>query len=254
MIIATWNINSIKVRLSQVINYLEHHKIDILALQELKVDEANFPYEEFKKIGYNIVANCQKTYNGVAIISRHDIKDVSLDLPDFNDEQKRVISATIDNIRIICVYVVNGESLESSKFSYKMKWLDALKTYIKQELKKYHNLVILGDFNIAHNNIDVYDPTKWENHILFSKKEREHFENILDLGLIDIFRHLNKDIKKFTWWDYRSFAFKGNRGLRIDQILISKNLLHKSKECIIDVEPRKHERPSDHAPILLKLG
>lgn len=254
MIIASWNVNSIKVRLSQVINYLQYHKIDVLALQELKVDEANFPYEEFKQIGYNVVTNCQKTYNGVAIISKYEINDVDLDFPKFDDNQKRVISATINNIRIICVYIVNGESLDSPKFSYKMKWLDALNNFIKCELQKHHNLVILGDFNIAHNNVDVHDPSKWENHILFSKQERKHFENILDLGLIDIFRHLNKNTQQFTWWDYRSFAFKGNRGLRIDQILISKSLLNKAKECIIDIEPRKHERPSDHAPILLKLG
>jgi exodeoxyribonuclease-3 len=251
--IASWNVNSLKVRLEQVLDWLQKTNCDILAIQELKLDNDNFPIENFNKIGYNCVYNGQKTYNGVAIISKFPIDNVIYDMPDYNDIQKRVISATIKNIRIICAYVVNGESTQSDKFIYKMAWMENFKNYIQYNLIWNKKLIVLGDFNIAPNDIDVYDVIKWQNSILFTDREKELFNNILALGLYDSFRLVNNNDKQYTWWDYRNFSFKRNLGLRIDHILVSQDLKQYINDCVIDIEPRKNERPSDHTPIILEL-
>ena len=253
MQIATWNVNSLKVRLPQVLDYLSQSGCDVLALQELKMDNASFPLVSFTDLGYSCVFNGQKTYNGVAIISKLPITDVVYDIPGFADEQKRVISATVGDIRVICVYVVNGEAIISDKFKYKLRYLGALHEFITQQLTQYPNLVLLGDFNIAPEDIDVYDPEIWFGQVLCSQSEREAFAQLKGLGLHDSFRVLNQDSGQYTWWDYRNFAFRRKMGLRIDHILVSDKLLSHVRECRIEREVRKNERPSDHAPLLLNL-
>lgn len=252
--IATWNVNSIKVRLPQVLNWLKDTNCDILALQELKVEDTATYLEEFNKLGYNCIFNSQKTYNGVAIISKHDFSDVTYDIPNYLiDKQKRVISALIQGIRIICVYVVNGESLESSKFIYKLEWLRELTLYLDQVLATHSPVIVLGDFNIAPDAIDVHNQDALGEQILCSTPEKEAWHRILNLGLQDAYRILYPNTKTFTWWDYRNFSFRRNRGYRIDHVLISNSLTPRLKDCYIDIEARKHERPSDHAPVIMEL-
>ncbi len=253
MQIATWNVNSLKVRLPQVIDWLKTSNCDVLALQELKLDNMNFPIDEFKNLGYQCVYNGQRTYNGVAIISKLAIDNVVHDIPGYDDQQKRVISATINGIRIICVYVVNGESIVSEKYLYKQNWLKELHKYIDLELKQHPQLMVLGDFNIAPHDIDIYDPIALEGGILCSEIERKAFFDILELGLHDSFRIFNNEAKQYSWWDYRSMAFRRKMGIRIDHILISEALKYVAKNCTIDIEPRKNERPSDHAPVIIHL-
>jgi exodeoxyribonuclease-3 len=253
MQIATWNVNSLKVRLPQVLDWLQNSGCDVLALQELKLDNPFFPMEAFSEIGYNCAFNGQKTYNGVAIISKHDIKDVVHDIPNYADIQKRVISATINGIRIICVYVVNGESVGSDKYNYKLLWLEQLYQFVKSNLLTHDKLALLGDFNIAPHDIDVYDPEAWREKVLCSTPEREKLQQLLELGLHDSFRIFNQENGQYTWWDYRNFAFRRKLGLRIDHILISNALKAEVSNCTIDINPRKNERPSDHAPIVLHL-
>ena len=255
MQIATWNVNSLKVRLAQVMDWLQLTGCDVLGLQELKLDnESNAKLvSEFKAIGYNYVYNGQKTYNGVALLSRHPLADIVYDIADYSDEQKRVIAATIKGVRVICAYFVNGESLESPKYQYKLAWLEKLHLYIKAELEKYPNLVLLGDYNIAPESRDTYNSIIWENQVLCSEPERTAFNNLIQLGLVDSFRHFNQEERQFTWWDYRSMAFRRKQGLRIDHLLVTPGLLASAESCIIDVAPRKLERPSDHTPVILRL-
>jgi exodeoxyribonuclease-3 len=253
MKIATWNVNSLKVRLPQVTAWLESSKCDVLALQELKLDNDNFPKDAFTNLGYNCVFNGQKTYNGVAIISKAPITDVVYDIPDFSDPQKRVISARIDGIQIICAYFVNGESVDSQKYLYKLDWCKALHGYMANTISSNKDVILLGDYNIAPHDIDVYDPKLWEGKVLCSDKEREIWHGLLGLGLYDSFRLFNNEDKQYSWWDYRNFAFRRKLGVRIDHILISESLKSASKNCIIDIEPRKNERPSDHTPVVLEL-
>lgn len=253
MQIATWNVNSLKVRLPQVIDWLKDSNCDALALQELKLDNPFFPVEAFNEIGYNCVFNGQKTYNGVAIISKHPIENVTHDIPDYADIQKRVISATINDIRIICVYVVNGESVGSDKYKYKMQWLEQLHQFVKTSLNSHDKIALLGDFNIAPNDADVYDPEKWQGQVLCSIPEREKWQQLLELGLHDSFRLFNQESGQYSWWDYRNFAFRRKLGLRIDHILISNALKEQAINCTIDINPRKNERPSDHTPVILHV-
>lgn len=253
MKIATWNINSLKVRLPQVVEWLQHTNCDVLALQEIKQDNGSFPDDEFIKLGYQVVYNCQKTYNGVALVAKHSITDVVCDIPCYEDQQKRVIAATINGIRIVCVYVVNGEALLSDKFAYKMQWLNALNSYMRNVLHSYNKVVLLGDFNIAPADIDVHDPKVWHDKVLCSDKEREQWHRLLGLNLYDSFRIANGAKQEYTWWDYRNFAFRRKMGLRIDHILVSEALRDKVDGCSIDIAPRKHSRPSDHAPVILSL-
>ena len=254
MKLATWNVNSLKVRLPHVLDWLAENPIEVLCLQETKQEDIKFPYDELKAAGYHAVHSGQKTYNGVAILSTHEITDVQHGIPDFEDEQKRVISATIDGVRVICVYVVNGQAVDSEKYDYKMRWLKALSAWLVDELKKYPNLVILGDYNIAPDDSDCHDPAAWEGEILVSPRERDAFEELLEMGLHDSFRMFNQHEKQFTWWDYRMMGFRRNRGMRIDHILVSDALKEKCASCIIDKAPRKLERPSDHTPVVLEVN
>jgi len=252
--IATWNVNSLKVRLPQVLDWLEDSQIDVLGIQETKLEDSAFPREYFEEAGYEVSFLGQKTYNGVAWISRHPMEDRIDALPDFVDEQKRVLAVTIKGIRYINFYIPNGQAVDSPKYQYKLAWLEKMLEFVQQQVQKYPQVVILGDFNIAPEDIDVYDPKQWFGEVLVSEPERLAFEKLKRLGLVDIVRQLHPDEDNlYSWWDYRAAAFRRGMGLRIDHILISQNLV---KDCIasgVDKEPRKHERPSDHAPVWLTL-
>jgi exodeoxyribonuclease-3 len=250
MKLATWNVNSLKVRLPQVLDWLAANTVDVLCLQETKQQDCDFPQAELQTAGYHSVFSGQKTYNGVAILSRAPASDVRMGIPDFADEQKRVIAATIGGIRVVNVYVPNGQSVDSDKYQYKLAWLAALRCCLKQELARYPELALLGDYNIAPEDRDVYDPIAWQGNILVSEAERQEFQNLLGIGLHDSFRMFEQAEKSYSWWDYRMMAFPRNRGLRIDHILISEPLAAFCENCVIDKIPRKSERPSDHAPVV----
>jgi len=254
MKLATWNVNSLNVRLPHVLDWLADNPIDVLCLQETKQEDAKFPYEDLKNAGYHAIHSGQKTYNGVAILSTHKMTDVVHGIADFEDEQKRVISATINGVRVICVYVVNGQAVDSEKYDYKMRWLTALNSWLTGELLKYPKLVILGDYNIAPDDRDCHDPVAWEGNILVSPRERDAFEELLALGLHDSFRLFESGEGHFSWWDYRMMGFRRNHGMRIDHILVSDALKEKCVSCVIDKAPRKLERPSDHTPVVLAVS
>ena len=254
MKLATWNVNSLNVRLPHVLDWLRENPIDVLCLQETKQEDSKFPYEALKEAGYHAVHAGQKTYNGVAILSRHEMQDVERGIFDFDDEQQRVISATINGIRVVCVYIVNGQAVDSDKYAYKMRWLDALTIWLTEELKKYPNMVLLGDYNIAPEDRDCHYPAAWVGQILVSPREREAFQRLTALGLHDSFRLFEQADKSFTWWDYRMMGFRRNFGMRIDHILVSDALKSKCESCVIDKAPRKLERPSDHTPVILTLN
>lgn len=241
------------VRLPHVLDWLRDNPVDALCIQETKQEDSKFPYAELAAAGYQSVHAGQKTYNGVAILSRHEMADVERGIFNFEDEQQRVISATINGIRVVCVYIVNGQAVDSDKYMYKMRWLDALTIWLADELKKYPNLVLLGDYNIAPEDRDCHDPAAWVGQILVSPREREAFQRLTKLGLHDSFRLFEQAEKSFTWWDYRMMGFRRNFGMRIDHILVSDNLKEKCESCVIDKAPRKLERPSDHTPVVLTL-
>jgi exodeoxyribonuclease III len=251
--LATWNVNSLTVRLPHVLDWLAANQPDVLCLQETKQEDSKFPYAALQEAGFNAVHNGQKTYNGVAIISPHPLNDVHLDLPNFVDEQKRIIAATIQGVRVICAYVVNGQALDSDKYQYKLNWLAALQNWITDELKQHEKLALLGDYNIAPDDRDCHDPVAWEGQVLVSQPERDAFQQLLALGLHDSFRLFNDEAGQFSWWDYRMAAFRRNMGMRIDHILVSDALQALCQSCVIDKAPRKLERPSDHTPVMLTL-
>ena len=251
MKIATWNVNSLKVRLPHVLDWLAVNQPDVLCLQELKQEDKQFPLEALLQAGYQSVFSGQKTYNGVAILSRLTPVDVQYGLPNFPDEQKRVIAATLNDIRFVCVYIPNGQSLDSDKYQYKLSWLAALHSWLKEELVKYPKLALLGDYNIAPEDRDVFDPQAWEGNILVSAPERAAFRLLEQLGLRDCFRLFEQADKSYSWWDYRMMAFRRNMGARIDHILISD--LIQCSACQVDKTPRKLERPSDHAPVIAEI-
>lgn len=253
MKLATWNVNSLKVRLPQVLEFLAVQKPDALCLQETKSEDANFPIADITSAGYQAVFSGQKTYNGVAILSPHSPQEVTLGIAQFEDPQKRVIAAVLNGVRVICVYIPNGESVESDKYRYKLDWLRRLNACLKEELAKYPRLALLGDYNIAPENRDVHDPKFWEGKVLFSEPEKAAFRDIVALGLQDSFRLFEQPEKSFSWWDYRMNGFKRNLGLRIDHILLSAELAKVCKSCVIDREMRTKERPSDHAPVLAEI-
>lgn len=255
MKIATWNVNSLKVRLPHVLEWLNNTQCDVLGLQELKQDNsANEKIiHEFTSLGYHFAFNGQKTYNGVALISKYPLEDIVLDIPDFADEQKRVIAATINGVRVICAYFVNGEALDSPKFQYKLTWLAALEKYVASEVARYPQLVLIGDYNIAPEVRDTYDANIWEGNVLCSVAERQAFNNLLNLGLTDSFRKFNQEERQFSWWDYRNMAFRRKQGLRIDHILATNAVMSRALDCVIDTAPRKLERPSDHTPVMITL-
>lgn len=251
--LATWNVNSLTVRLPHVLDWLAANQPDVLCLQETKQEDSKFPYAALKEAGYNAVHNGQKTYNGVAILSPHIIENVQFNLPNFEDEQKRIVAATIAGIRVICAYVVNGQALGSDKYQYKLNWLNALHHWVANELNAHEKLAILGDYNIAPDDRDCHDPVAWQGQVLVSEAEREAFKKLLGLGLHDSFRLFNDEAKQFSWWDYRMMAFRRNMGMRIDHILVSEALKPLCQQCVIDKAPRKLERPSDHTPVILTL-
>lgn len=253
MKLATWNVNSLKVRLPQVIDWLQTNQPDMLCLQETKLSDENFPAAEIAAIGYESVFIGQKTYNGVAILSKQKGSEIITAIPGFEDEQKRVVAATYGDVRVISVYVPNGDTAESEKYQYKLRWLPALTGWLKQELKDHQKLAILGDFNIAPEDRDVYDPQLWQGKVLCSQPERAAFGDLLQLGLTDSFRLFEQAEKSYTWWDYRMMAFRLNRGLRIDHILLSNALASVCTSCTVDKAIRKLERPSDHAPVVAEL-
>lgn len=253
MRLATWNVNSLKVRLPHVLDWLAANPVDVLCLQETKQQDSDFPQAALLEAGYHSVFNGQKTYNGVAILSRAAGVDVQHGIPDLDDDQKRVLAATYGDIRVVDVYIPNGQSIDSDKYQYKLKWLTALHDWLAQELVRYPKLVLLGDYNIAPEDRDVHDPKAWEGNVLVSEPEREKLRGLIQLGLHDSFRLFEQPEKSFSWWDYRMMGFRRNHGLRIDHILISEPLVAQCKSCVVDKEPRKLERPSDHTPVIVEI-
>jgi exodeoxyribonuclease-3 len=254
MKLATWNVNSLKVRLPQVLDWAGKHRPDVLCLQETKLQNEQFPAVEIRAAGYEPLANGQKTYNGVCIVSLGPASETITEIPGLQDPQKRVLAATIGGIRIINAYVPNGESVESDKYQYKLKWLAAFSGWLKAELAQHPRLAVLGDFNVAPEDRDVYDPKAWEGQVLFSAPERDALKSLLAVGFKDAFRLFEQPERSFTWWDYRMNAFRRKMGLRIDHILLSAELARLCTACTIDVEPRKSERPSDHAPVIAEIN
>ena len=249
MKITTWNVNSLKVRLPHVLDWLAANPVDALGIQETKLTDDKFPLEELRAAGINAAYIGQKTYNGVAILSPHEITDVAYDLPGFDDPQKRVIAATIQGVRVVNVYVPNGSEVGSEKYAYKLRWLAALRDYLADELSRHPQLAVTGDYNIAPGLEDTHDPDYWEGNILCSDAERAAFSELLALGLTDSFRLFEHPEKTFSWWDYRKLGFQLNKGLRIDHVLITDALKQRCTSCEVDRAPRKLERPSDHAPV-----
>ena len=258
MQLATWNINSLAVRLPQVLDWLAANPVDALGLQELKLVDEKFPFDALKEAGYHAAAFGQKTYNGVAILSRTPLRDVVRNIPGHTDEQSRVIAATLDTpdgpLRLVNCYFVNGQAPGTEKFAYKMRWLEALHHWLQEEMKTHARLVLLGDFNVAPEDRDSFDPVGLKDTIHHTVEERTHFQDLLGLGLTDAYRMFEQPEKSYSWWDYRMLGFQKNRGLRIDHILVSDALRAAVKACHIDRAPRKNPQPSDHAPVVLTLG
>lgn len=259
MRVATWNVNSLRVRLPHLLEWLKQKDIDVCGLQETKLIDEKFPRDDIESAGYHVVFAGQPTYNGVAIVAKKERfqapKDVSINLPDYPDPQVRLIGATLAPIasgektfRFLSAYVPNGSEVGSDKYAYKLAWLDAFKTHLKKELASHPRLIVVGDYNIAPSDDDVHDPELWKGQVLCSDAEREKFSALLDLGLKDSLRLFKQPEKIYSWWDYRQAAFRRNRGLRIDHLLLSDAVC---KECLasgVDTDPRKKEQPSDHAP------
>lgn len=250
MKLATWNVNSLKVRLPQVLQWLADNPVDVLCIQETKLTDDKFPLAEIEAAGYKAVFTGQKTYNGVAILSKHGMIEVVRGNPLLEDEQQRLISATIEGVRVICAYMPNGQAVGSDKYQYKLRWLNALHDWVAQEMQAHESLALLGDYNIAPDERDVHDPAAWEGQVLFSEPEREQFRRLLALGFKDAFRLFEQPEKVYSWWDYRMLAFRRNMGLRIDHILLSPTLAARCTSCSVDRAPRKWEQPSDHAPVV----
>ena len=257
MKVTTWNVNSLTARLQHVLDWLAANPVDVLCLQELKMSDDKFPLEVLKAAGYEAAVFGQKTYNGVAILSRLPLRDVTKNIGGFTDEHSRVISATIDTptgpLRIVNGYFVNGQAPGSEKFEYKMKWLTALRDWLQKEIAAHSDLVLLGDFNIVLEDRDSFDPEGLRETIHHTTEERNHFKALLDLGLTDAFRLFDQPAKSYSWWDYRMLGYQKNRGLRIDHILVTQPVVPRAVACSIDRVPRKWEKPSDHAPVTLSI-
>lgn len=254
MKLASWNVNSLRVRLEQVLIWLDDKRPDVLALQETKTRDEDFPEAVFREAGYEVIYCGQPTYNGVAIVSRSRGNDVVTKLEEIEDEQKRVLGATFRDVRVINLYVPNGQSVDSDKYQYKLRWLEALRSQLAGELERNEHTIVLGDFNIAPEDRDVHDPEEWKGKVLCSEPERKALNNILELGFSDTFRLFEQAENSFSWWDYRAAGFRRNRGLRIDLVLASKALTTRCTAASIDVEPRRWERPSDHAPVVAEFS
>ena len=253
MKLATWNVNSLKVRLPHLLDWAAQAQPDVVCLQETKVEDAKFPLMEIQAARYSAVFSGQKSYNGVAILSKTPLTDIAIGIPGLVDDHRRVISGSLGDLRIISVYCPNGQSVGSDKYQYKLRWFAALHGWLKEELTRHPRLAILGDFNVAPEDRDVYDPKAWAGSVLVSEPERAAFRALLDLGLRDSFRLFEQPEKMYSWWDYRVFAFRRNMGLRIDHILLSSQLATSCSASTIDREPRKREQPSDHAPALAEI-
>ncbi len=247
MKIVTWNVNSLNVRLPHVLDFLESEQPDVLALQETKTIDANFPLEAINNAGYQVTFSGQKTYNGVAILSRSEATELVLDVPELADPQRRLLAATLDGVRIINIYIPNGQAVGSDKYAYKMSWLQAFRTYLQTEMAAHSRLVVLGDYNIAPADLDIHDPSRWVEKIMCSTPEREWFQSLLDLGLSDCVRHLHPDQAMHSWWDYRMNAFRRHWGIRIDHVLASEAM--SAVDAGVATQYRALERPSDHAPV-----
>jgi exodeoxyribonuclease III len=253
MKLATWNVNSLAVRLPQLLDWLSANPVDAMVLQETKMTDDKFPHAQIEAAGYEVKWFGQKTYNGVALLSRTPALDIVRNIPGLGDEQARVIAGTVDGVRVIGAYVPNGQAPDSDKYAYKLRWLQALHEWLREELASHPQLALLGDYNIAPTDADVHDPVAWAGQILCTPQERAHFQRLLEMGLFDSFRLFEQAPKPWTWWDYRNLAFRKNQGLRIDHILISTALKTRATACVIDKLPRKNERPSDHTPVVLTL-
>jgi exodeoxyribonuclease-3 len=250
MRLATWNVNSLKVRLPPLLDWLAQATPDVVCLQETKLENPKFPRAELEAAGYSAAFSGQKTYNGVAILARTALDEISTGFP---QEQKRLIAATVGGVRVVCVYCPNGQAVGSDKYEYKLQWFAQLRAWLKDELTHHASLAVLGDFNVAPEDRDVHDPKAWEGQVHVSEPERAAFRGLLGLGLSDAFRLFPQPEKSFSWWDYRMMAFRRNAGLRIDQILLSAELAKHCTACTIDKGPRKLERPSDHTPVVCEL-
>ncbi len=253
MKLATWNVNSLNVRLPHVLDWLAANQPDVLCLQETKLEDGKFPVAAVEDAGYRVVFSGQKTYNGVAIISKQDGADAIAAIPGFEDEQKRILALTLGNVRVVCAYIPNGQAVDSDKYHYKLRWLKAMTDWLQEELARYPKLALLGDYNIAPEDRDCHDPAAWVGQVLVSEPEREAFRKLQSLGLQDAFRLFEQEEKSFSWWDYRMMGFRRNLGMRIDHILLTPELASRCKACWIDKAPRKLERPSDHTPVVAEI-
>ena len=253
MKIVSWNVNSLNVRLPHVIAFCEYAEPDVLALQEIKMTDENFPAEALKEIGYECAWSGQKTYNGVAVLSRQSLADPVTDVPGLDDLQRRILAVTVGDVRVINLYVVNGSEVGSDKYEYKLKWLQHVTNYVESQLAKHKNVVVLGDFNIVPEDRDIYDPEEWHEKILCSTPERKALQKIMDLGLTDTFRMFDQVDRSFSWWDYRAAGFRRDLGMRIDLVLASKAMAERCTAASIDKEPRRQERPSDHTPVIAEF-
>ncbi len=251
--IATWNVNSLKVRLPHVLDWLTSEQPDVLALQETKTIDENFPAAEINEAGYEVSYVGQKTYNGVATLSKNPLNTIATALPDYDDEQRRVMATEHAGLIVLNLYVPNGSEVGSEKYQYKLQWFSKLHPFVEQLLTKNHKVLIVGDFNIAPEDRDVHDPEAWQGSVLVSDAERDEFNKLIKTGFTDCYRQFEQEENTFSWWDYRAAAFRRNRGLRIDHILASQALVTKCKQCYIDKAPRKLERPSDHTPVVAEF-
>ena len=254
MKIATWNVNSLRVRLPHLLDWLGAEAPDAVCLQETKCEAARFPEAELAAAGYRSLHHGQRTYNGVAILTREPCAEVCRGIPRFEDPQCRVLAADLRGLRLVSVYVPNGQSVGSDKYAYKLRWFEALAAWLERQLAEAPRLAVLGDFNVAPEARDVHDPLAWEGKIHCSEPERAAFQRLRDLGFADAFRLFDQPGAAFSWWDYRMAAFRRNMGLRIDHVLLSPALATACRGCRIDVAPRRLERPSDHAPVVCEFG
>ena len=254
MKIASWNVNSLNVRLPHLTTWLAEARPDIVALQETKMEDSKFPGEAIQAAGYRVAFSGQKTYNGVAILAREEPRDIVTDIPGLDDPQRRILIASVGDLRIADLYVVNGQEVGSEKYAYKLDWLAKVRAFLAEEIRRHPNLVVLGDFNITPDDRDIYDPVAWKEQILCSTPERNALKAIAELGLHDTFRLFSEEAGHYSWWDYRAAGFRRNLGMRIDLILASEALRPHCRTAIIDRVPRTWERPSDHTPVLLELA
>lgn len=252
--VVTWNVNSLRVRLPQLTAWLAAHSPDIVALQETKLPDQDFPGAALEAAGYRALFSGQRTYNGVALLAREPLTEPTTDIPGFADPQRRVLAATAGELRIVNLYVPNGQAVGSEKYAYKLRWLEALRGWLADEIARHEEILVVGDFNIAPEDRDVHDPAVWFGSVHVSEPERAALQALLEVGLVDTFRLFEQPPAIFSWWDYRAFAFRRNHGLRIDLILASRALARRCTACHIDREPRAGERPSDHAPVIASFS